>query len=72
MACVLAGIASLWAFGEFALGRVLLSQNLNWALLSESLMSSYRIEAGLGVGFLILFSGGLLFTFFWRLGDVGR
>lgn len=72
LACVLAGVASLWAFGEFALGRVMLSQNLNWALLSESLMSSYRIEAGLGVGFLILFSGSLLFTFFWRLGHVGR
>lgn len=72
IACVLAGVVSLWAFGEFALGRVMLSQNLNWALLSESLMSSYRIEAGLGVGFLILISGSLLFTFFWRLGHVGR
>ena len=72
VACVLAGVASLWAFGEFALGKVLLSHNMSWALLSEALMSSYRIEAGLGVGFLILFCGGLLFAFFWRLGNVGR
>ena len=72
IACMLAGVASLWAFGEFALGKVLLSQNTSWALLSEALMSSYRIEAGLGVGFLILFCGGLLFAFFWRLGNVGR
>lgn len=71
-ACFLSGIAGLWALGEFALGRVILGGTRTWALLSESLMSSYRIEAGLGVSSLILFSGSILFLAFWGVGHVRR
>jgi thiamine transport system permease protein len=49
-AAILGGVAAVWALGEFAVGRVILSGPRTWALLSESLVSSYRIDAGLGLG----------------------
>lgn len=70
--CLLAGVAALWALGEFALGKMVLGGPKTWALLSESLMSSYRIDAGLGLGLLTMLSGALLFVVFWGVAHVRR
>ena len=72
LACILSGVASLWALGEFALGRMILGGPKTLALLSQSLLASYRIDAGLGVGTLILLCGSLMFLFFWGGTRVGR
>lgn len=72
LAALLSGVGALWAMGEFAVGKVVLGGARTWALLSESLMSSYRIEAGLGVSALILLSGFFVFSFFWGVSHVRR
>lgn len=68
--CLAAGIVSIWSIGEFALGQVMLSQTASWAQLSESLLASYRTDAALGVGIIILFVGFLMFLFFRGVGHV--
>ncbi len=68
----ISSVASLWALGDFALGRILISQNVTLALLIETLMSSYRLPAALALMGLLLVAGAVCFLFFWGLSYVGR
>ncbi len=52
-----ASIASLWALGDFALARILIGRDVTIAMISETLMSSYRVEAGLAITSLIIAIG---------------
>ena len=69
---LLAGIASLWAMGDFALSKMIFEQDLTLGMLAQSLMSSYRIEAALALSGLILAVGFLNFLLMAGLGRVTR
>lgn len=66
-ACRLAGIASFWAVGDFALGKLLLPQDVTLSLLIESLLSSYRLNAAMALMSLLLILGVCCYLFFWSL-----
>ena len=66
-ACRLAGIASFWAVGDFALGKLLLPQDVTLSLLIESLLSSYRLNAAMALMSLLLVLGICCYLFFWSL-----
>lgn len=68
----LGGVMSLWILGEFALQQIIFERVSTWAALSQSLVSNYRIDAGLGVGVLILLLSGVLYSLFWSVGHVGH
>lgn len=68
----LGGVMSLWILGEFALQQIIFERVSTWAALSQSLVSNYRIDAGLGVGVLILLVSGVLYSLFWSVGHVGH
>lgn len=70
--CFSAGIVAVWSLGEFALGKILLSQTRTWAQLAEDLMSSYRIDQALALEFLILILACLFLLFYRSLGRVYR
>lgn len=71
-ACRIAGIASLWAIGDFALGKIIFGEDVTLALLIETLMASYRTEAALALMSLLMVLGALSYFFFWGVGYVGR
>lgn len=71
-AALIAGLGSLWALGDFAISRIIFSQDLTLAMLIESLMSSYRIEAAMGLLTLYFACGFLLFTLFMGIHYVTR
>ena len=67
-----AGIASVWAMGDFALGKILMGQASSLSLLIESLMSSYRLQAALALMGLLILLGIFCFFFFWGIAYVCR
>jgi len=72
LACRLSAVASLWALGDFALSKMIISRPATLALMAESLMSSYRIEGAMAVTALILFFGFILFLVFRGVENVIR
>lgn len=71
-ACQIAGIASLWAIGDFALGKILLAEDITLSLLIQTLMSSYRTEAALALMNLLMLLGVFSYLIFLGVGYVGR
>lgn len=67
---LLAGIGAVWAFGDFGVGKIIFSKEMTLGMNIESLLSSYRIDAALGLGLILVAAGALQFLFFWRLGNV--
>lgn len=68
----IAGIASLWAIGDFALGKIIFGEDVTLSLLIQTLMSSYRSDAALALLSLLMFLGALSYLFFLGVGYVGR
>lgn len=68
LASRLSAVAALWALGDFALSKIIISRPATLALVAESLMSSYRIEGAMAVTALILFFGLILCWLFQVLG----
>ena len=68
--CRLAGISAVWAFGEFALGKMILGKPITLPLIAEVLVENYRINAGVALGGFILFLSAFLYLLFWRLGEI--
>lgn len=60
---LLAGIASIWACGDFAVSRILAHRDLSIAMMTETLMSSYRLNQAIVLSGLIIISGILCFVF---------
>ncbi len=58
---LLAGIASIWACGDFAVSRILAHRDLSIAMMTETLMSSYRLNQAIVLSSLIVVSGSLCF-----------
>ncbi|MEK2644223.1 ABC transporter permease subunit [Bdellovibrio sp. BCCA] len=59
---LLAGIASVWACGDFAVSRILAHRDLSIAMMTETLMSGYRLNQAIVLSSLIILSGLLCFT----------
>ena len=59
---VLAGIASVWACGDFAVSRILAHRDLSLAMMTETLMSSYRLNQASVLSLLIAVSGLICFA----------
>lgn len=59
---VLAGISSIWACGDFAVSRILAHHDLSIAMMTETLMSSYRLNQATVLSFLIVLAGLLCFA----------
>lgn len=71
-ACQIAGIASLWAMGDFALGKIILAEDITLSLLIQTLMASYRTEAALALMSLLMLLGIFSYLIFVGVGYVGR
>lgn len=58
----LAGIASVWACGDFAVSRILAHRDLSIAMMTETLMSGYRLNQAIVLSGLIILTGLLCFA----------
>ncbi|KYG63309.1 thiamine biosynthesis protein ThiP [Bdellovibrio bacteriovorus] len=58
---LLAGIASIWACGDFAVSRILAHRDLSIAMMTETLMSGYRLNQAIVLSSLIILAGLLCF-----------
>ncbi|MFS4458413.1 ABC transporter permease [Bdellovibrio sp. HCB2-146] len=61
---ILAGLASVWACGDFAVSRILGHRDLTLAMTTESLMSGYRIHQAIVLSSLVLLVGIICFFIF--------
>lgn len=59
---LLAGIASIWACGDFAVSRILAHRDLSIAMMTETLMSGYRLSQATILSLLIIVSGVICFA----------
>ena len=59
---ILAGIASIWACGDFAVSRILAHQDISVAMMTETLMSSYRLNQATVLSLLIVIAGLICFA----------
>jgi thiamine transport system permease protein len=66
----LAGLGSLWAFCDFALAKMVLGSQDYTVLIVESLLSSYRSDAGLSLAVIQLAIGAMFFLFFGGVAHV--
>jgi thiamine transport system permease protein len=60
---LLAGIASIWACGDFAVSRILAHRDISIAMMTETLMSGYRLNQAILLSSLIVFAGVICFLF---------
>ncbi|KHD89730.1 MAG: thiamine biosynthesis protein ThiP [Bdellovibrio sp. ArHS] len=58
---LLAGIASVWACGDFAVSRILAHRDLSIAMMTETLMSGYRLNQAIVLSSLIVVAGFFCF-----------
>jgi thiamine transport system permease protein len=61
---MLAGIAAIWGCGDFAASRVLGHHDFTIAMMTETLMSSYRLGQATILSMLIVVAGLMCFAFF--------
>lgn len=53
----LAGIAAVWTCGDFAVSRILAHKELSIAMMTDSLMSGYRLDQATAISTLIIAAG---------------
>lgn len=58
---LLAGVASIWACGDFAVSRILAHRDLSIAMMTETLMSGYRLNQAIVLSSLIIVAGLICF-----------
>lgn len=66
----LSGLGSLWAFCDFALAKMVLGSQNYSVLIVESLLSSYRSDAGLSLAVIQLAIGSVFFLLFGGMAHV--
>ena len=71
-ACRLAGLAAVWAWGDFALSSVVSEREVTLALVARGLVGSYRIENAAALVWVILLGASLTYLIFEGLSYVGR
>lgn len=59
---ILAGIGAVWACGDFAVSRILAHRDLSIAMMTETLMSSYRLNQATVLSLLIVVAGFICFA----------
>ncbi len=69
-ACFIAGLASLWAWGDFAMSRVIAERDVTLAMTIQSLMGSYRFDMATFLVWILLFGGVATFFIFEGVGRV--
>jgi thiamine transport system permease protein len=69
-ASFIAGLASLWAWGDFALSRTIAERDMTLGLMIQSLMSTYRFEIATFLVWILLFGGAATFFIFEGAGRV--
>jgi ABC-type Fe3+ transport system, permease component len=60
---LLAGIASIWACGDFAVSRILAHRDISIAMMTETLMSGYRLNQAILLSSLIIVAALICFVF---------
>jgi thiamine transport system permease protein len=68
--CLIAGLASIWAWGDFALSMVVAERTMTLAMVTQSLMESYRLNAATVLVWLIGAGALLSFAIFNGVGRV--
>lgn len=68
--CFIAGLASLWAWGDFAMSRVIAERDITLAMTIQSLMGSYRFDMATFLVWILLFGGAATFFIFEGAGRV--
>lgn len=66
------GLSSMWACGDFALSKVLVSEDLHLALIVKTLAGNYRLDAAQVLMFVLYLIAIGCYLFWWRLGNVIR
>lgn len=69
-ASFLSGLVALWTVGDFAVSRILASKDISLAMMTETLLSSYRISQASVLSFFVFLVGALVFIFFIGAGRV--
>jgi thiamine transport system permease protein len=69
-ASFIAGLASLWAWGDFALSRTIAERDVTLGMMTQSLMSTYRFEIATFLVWVLLFGGAATFFIFEGVGRV--
>ncbi|MDZ4660945.1 MAG: hypothetical protein SGJ18_04925 [Pseudomonadota bacterium] len=67
---LLAGLAGIWASGDFAISKLVSGKNFTLAMHIDSLMSSYRINPGVTLAWVLIIVGVSVGMFFWGIGRV--
>ena len=67
---VMAGLASLWAWGDFALSTVIAERELTLALTAQALMDSYRLDVATVYIWMIAVGGLVSYALFTGVGRV--
>jgi thiamine transport system permease protein len=65
-----AGLAGLWACGEFAVSSLITGQDVTLALLTKKLLSSYRLEIATVLVWCMMGAGALVWLIFWGSANV--
>ncbi len=60
----LSGLAAVWACGDYAVSRILAHRDLSLGMMTETLMSGYRLNHAILMSSLIVVVAGLCFAFF--------
>jgi thiamine transport system permease protein len=60
---ILSGIASVWACGDFAVSRILANKDVSLGMMTETLMSSYRLNQACVMSLLIIIVGLMCYLF---------
>jgi thiamine transport system permease protein len=71
-AALIAGIASVWACGDFAVSRILADQDISLAMMTETLMSSYRLGLASVLSLSLIICGAICFFTMIGVGHVLR
>lgn len=66
----LAGVASLWAVGDFAISRIIAHRDLSLAMMTETLMSGYRLGLATIMTLAVLAVGAICFFIMRGVGNV--
>lgn len=69
---VLAGLAAVWACGDFAISRILAHRDLTLAMMTETLMSSYRLHQAVILSLSLFLLSAICFMIFAGSGYVLR
>lgn len=62
---LLAGIGAVWACGDFAVSRILAHRDFTIGMLTETLMSTYRLNQAATLSTLLILASGVCFLVFW-------